>query len=117
MSSSIKKTKAELVSDIYDKIVVHYCEQGKVCSVYKKDVAFIVDSFLEDIKNSVLDDKIIELRSFGTFYKKLRKGKDNARNLYSGEICSTEDHFVPLFKAGTDFKNLLLEKNSKKQKK
>ena len=106
-----KKTKAELVSNVFDALVLDYHRQGKACSVYRKDVSFIVDALLEELKSSVSNGDTVELRSFGTFYRKLRKGKDNARNLYTGESCPTEDHYVPLFKAGRDFKNLLLEKN------
>ena len=107
MTEKSKKTRAQFQEEIYNDLVSFYQEKEKNCPVSKKDVAFIIDSFLENIKNSVLEGKIIELRSFGTFYSKLRKGKENAWNMYRSEHCITEDHLVPLFKAGTDFKKLL----------
>lgn len=39
----------------------------------KKDVAFVVDNFLDLIIKSVSEGKKIEIRGFGAFYKSKRK--------------------------------------------
>ena len=51
-----------------------------------------------NVKNS------IELRNFGTFELRLRKGKTNARNPRTGEIVQGQAHSVVVFKAGRDLK-------------
>ena len=103
------KTKADIVSDVYDRLVLAYAERAQKCQVYRKDVSFIVDAFLDELRNSLAAGEAVEIRGFGTFERKLRKGKENARNLYTGDLCSTRDHYVPIFRAGGEFKKLLLE--------
>ncbi len=99
-----KRTKLDIVGEIYDHIIDKYQKSNKQCRVIKSDVAYVIDDFLEEIKASLMEKKTIELRGFGTFQVKKRAGKKNSRNPKSGEMVETLDHFVPIFKPGTDFK-------------
>ena len=66
-----------------------------------------VDAFLDEIKESLIDGKTIELRGFGTFEPRLRKGRDIARNPKTGEKVSVEPHYIAAFRAGQSLKENL----------
>jgi nucleoid DNA-binding protein len=87
-------TKAEIV----DKI-------SRELNVQKKDIAFVIDSFLEIVKNTLSSGETMELRGFGTFGHKIRKGR-RARNPRSGEAVVVDDRVVITFKPGKEFKLL-----------
>ena len=48
-----------------------------------------------------------ELRGFGTFEVRIRKGKEKARNPKTGEIVSVDQHGVAVFRAGRELKEEL----------
>ena len=73
----------------------------------KKIIQDIVESFLEQVKESLVQSKTIELRGFGTFELRLRKGKAAARNPKTGEQVSVAPHYVAAFRSGRDLKNSL----------
>lgn len=94
---SMKKvTKFDLVEAVYENT-----------SYDKKVVQTVIDSFLEEIKNSLKDSSTIELRGFGTFELRLRKGKESARNPKTGDIVSVAPHYVAAFRSGQELKNSL----------
>ena len=99
-----KVTKFDLVESVYENT-----------SYDKKVVQTVIDSFLEEIKNSLKDSSTIELRGFGTFELRLRKGKDSARNPKTGDKVSVAPHYVAAFRSGQELKNSLwnlpVEKN------
>ncbi len=45
------------------------------CGIKKKEVALVVDTFLEQIKESVKDSQKVEIRGFGTFYQAVKKAR------------------------------------------
>ncbi|MBN2810663.1 integration host factor subunit beta [Treponema zuelzerae] len=92
--NSGKQTKSELIENIYQK-------SGHEL----KDIRGIVDLFLEEIKSALENDQCVELRGFGTFEIRERKGRKKARNPKTGEIVSVEDHAVVAFRSGKDLKN------------
>ena len=49
----------------------------------------------------------IELRGFGTFEARLRKGRSVARNPKTGEKLSVEPHYVAAFRSGQILKEKL----------
>ena len=61
------------------------------------------------MKSSLSEGKVIELRGFGTFEPRLRKGRENARNPKTGEILSSSPHYVVAFRSGRELKKSLLE--------
>ena len=64
-----------------------------------------IDIFLD--KDGNVDNayfQTVELRGFGTFEVKLRKGRKRARNPKTGAIVSVEDHGVASFRPGRELK-------------
>jgi len=90
--SGEKLTKAEIIEQIYPRV-----------KVSKKNIHTILDSFFEEIKKGLLEDKVIELRGFGTFEIKLRKGR-KARNPKTGASVEVHDHGVAVFRPGRELK-------------
>ncbi len=88
-----KLTKAEIIENIYEKVDVN-----------RKDIHVIIDEFFEQIKTALTEDKVVELRGFGTFEVRTRKGRKKARNPKTGEIVSVGDHGVAAFRPGRDLK-------------
>jgi integration host factor subunit beta len=88
-----KVTKADIIDAIYQK-------KG----IARKDIKTVVDSFLDEIKSSLIGNHIIELRGFGTFEIRIRKGRQKARNPKTGESVSVNSHGVALFRSGKELK-------------
>ena len=91
-----KLTKIDLVESVYLNTKIE-----------KQDVQKVIDNLLEQLKSSMSDGKTIELRGFGTFEKRLRKGRAKARNPKTGEIVSVEPHYVAVFRPGSELKNAI----------
>ena len=88
-----KFTKADIIDAIYNKN-----------GTDRKDIRVIVDLFIEELKAALVSRKIIELRGFGTFEVKIRKGRQKARNPRTGEIVSVNSHGIAAFRAGKELK-------------
>lgn len=99
-----KVTKNDLVEAVYQETK---CE--------KRLVQNVVESLLTQLKCSLKEGNTIELRGFGTFEARLRKGRAKARNPKSGESLAVPPHYVAVFRAGHDLKsaiwNLPVEKD------
>ena len=87
-----KLTKAEIIEQIYPKV-----------RVSKKNIHTILDLFFEEVKSGLLEDRVIELRGFGTFEIKTRKGR-KARNPKTGDTVQVENHGVAVFRPGRELK-------------
>ena len=94
--SQNKITKYELVEAVY---------QGTQCD--KRVVQQIIESFLNEVKKSLKNGATIELRGFGTFEPRLRKGRLAAHNPKTGETLSVEPHYVAAFRSGQELKKAL----------
>jgi len=90
-------TKADLVERIYE-------ETG----LTKKDIALVVDQLIEVISASLSKGKNIEIRGFGSFKVKERKGRI-ARNPRTGEPVEVPNRMVPVFKPSKELKNRVAE--------
>jgi integration host factor subunit beta len=88
-----KLTKAEIVETIVEKT-----------GLGKKDIHFVVDLIFEEIRDALAKDKIVELRGFGTFEIRTRKGRKKARNPKTGEAIQVHDHGVAVFRPGKELK-------------
>ena len=75
--------------------------------VKKQIIQKIIDSFLLHTRESLETGATIELRGFGTFEARLRKGRSEARNPKTGEKLSVEPHYVAAFRAGQLLKEKL----------
>ena len=91
-----KVTKFDLVESVY--LDTKY---------EKKIVQSVLESLLDEIKNSLKEGSTIELRGFGTFELRLRKGRSKARNPKTGEQLSVAPHYVAAFRSGQELKNAL----------
>lgn len=89
-----KVTKAELIEALHAST-----------SLNRKEIHGLIDALFEEIKGAILSGKTVELRGFGTFEVKLRKGRKRARNPKTGAIVSVEDHGVAAFRPGRELKN------------
>ncbi len=90
---SQKVTKAELIDALHQR-----------SSISRKDIHSLIDGLFEEIKNSILSEKAVELRGFGTFEVRIRKGRKRARNPKTGEPVSVSDHGVAVFRPGRELK-------------
>ena len=95
-SKLLKVTKNDLVDLIY-----------KSTDVEKQDITIILDSFLLHVREALEKGSTIELRGFGTFETRLRKGRSAAHNPKTGEAVSVKPHYVAAFRAGQQLKNNL----------
>jgi nucleoid DNA-binding protein len=93
-----KVTKYDLVESVY---------QNTKCE--KKIVQDVIENLLVELKNSLKDGSTIELRGFGTFEPRLRKGRSKARNPKTGEQLSVAPHYVAAFRSGQELKKALWE--------
>jgi integration host factor subunit beta len=71
-----------------------------------KEVANVVDIFFDMIKNTLKKDGRVEIRGFGTFSIRKRKGR-LARNPRTGEKVQVGERRVIYFRAGKGLKDRL----------
>ena len=88
-----KITKADIISAINE-------ETG----IQNRDIHVIIDNLFEVIKEALAEDKVIELRGFGTFEIRTRKGRERARNPRTGEIVPVDTHGMAVFRPGKELK-------------
>jgi len=78
----------------------------------KVETEAVVDGFIQTVINAMKEGKNIEIRGFGSFKVKKRKGR-MARNPRTGEQVKVDEHFVPIFKVSKELK-LIVDENLKK---
>ena len=96
--SEKKVTKGDLVDAVY-----------KSTDVEKIVIQKVVDSLLLHTREALESGSTIELRGFGTFEVRLRKGRSIARNPKTGEKLKVAPHYVAAFRAGQELKKALME--------
>ena len=85
-------TKADIISKITEDT-----------GLPKKDVAAIVEAFMEEIRMSMAEKKEnVFLRGFGTFHVK-RRAQKTARNISKNTTMVIEAHDIPAFKPAKSF--------------
>ncbi len=89
-------TKAELV----DKLA------GKITEITKKEADIIVNAFFDSIKDALAAGDKVEVRGFGFFKLRSRKGRDG-RNPMTGTSVSVPAKLVPFFKPGKELKEMV----------
>lgn len=94
--TSKKITKYDLVESIYQNTKFE-----------KREVQEIVENLFSELKSSLEKGCTIELRGFGTFEPRLRKGRSKARNPKTGELLSVAPHYVAAFRSGQELKKTL----------
>jgi len=93
MAVARRFTKADIVDSLYDNT-----------GIDRKDIRKVIDLFFDEIKNSLARREVIELRGFGTFEIKVRKGRSRARNPKTGETISVRPHGIVCFRPGRELK-------------
>lgn len=81
----------------------------------KVETEAVVDGFIQTVIDSMRNGRNIEIRGFGSFKVKKRKGR-MARNPRTGEQVMVNEHFVPIFKVSKELKHLVDENLKKIQK-
>ncbi|MDH6310906.1 DNA-binding protein HU-beta [Dysgonomonas sp. PFB1-18] len=84
-------TKADLVSEI-----------SKNTGIDKPLVLKIVEELMTTIKNSLVENKNVYLRGFGSFVVK-RRAEKIARNISKNTVVIIPAHNIPFFKASKAF--------------
>ena len=85
-------TKADIINEIAEKT-----------GVPKRDVAAVVEGFMDTVKDSLLEKREnVYLRGFGSFIIKHRAAK-TARNILNNTTINIEAHDLPSFKPAKSF--------------
>ena len=85
-------TKADIINELAENT-----------GLQKREVAIVVENFMEAIKNSLLNKKEnVYLRGFGSFIIKHRAAK-TARNIQKNTTITIEAHDLPSFKPAKSF--------------
>ena len=71
------------------------------------EIEIILDNFSESIEKSLLDNKKVELRGFGTFFLKKIKEKFGSRNPKTGEIIYVPEKNKVRFRASKKLKDFI----------
>ena len=88
-------TKADIVDTI-----------ANATGLTKVETEAVVDGFISTVINAMKEGRNIEIRGFGSYKVKKRKGR-MARNPRTGEQVKVDEHFVPLFKVSKEVKTLV----------
>ena len=84
-------TKADIVNEI-----------AKSTGVEKVLVQTIVEAFMENVRNSLIENNNVYLRGFGSFIIKKRAQKV-ARNISKNTTITIPEHNIPAFKPSKTF--------------
>jgi integration host factor subunit beta len=93
MMTPDKCTKAEIVDMVYEK-----------SGMNRADIKRTVDTTFDAIKEALRDNRTVELRGFGTFEVRFRKGRSGARNPRTGEFVTAHPHGIVAFRPGKEIK-------------
>jgi DNA-binding protein HU-beta len=85
-------TKADVISQIIKKT-----------DLEKSEVSLCLETFISVVKESMADGNNIYIRGFGSFINKKRARKI-ARDLSRNTSIVVEEHFIPKFLPGREFK-------------
>ena len=88
-------------SDIVDVI-------ASATGLTKVETEAVVDGFITTVIGAMRDGRNIEIRGFGSFKVKKRKGRV-ARNPRTGAQVMVDEHFVPTFKVSKEMKQIVNE--------
>lgn len=84
-------TKADIVNEI-----------SKSTGIEKVTVQRAIEAFMEAVKDSMVKEKNVYLRGFGSFVVK-KRAKKTARNISKNTTIVIPEHFVPSFKPAKSF--------------
>jgi DNA-binding protein HU-beta len=99
--SNITRRLALTKADIVDHI-------ASGTGLTKVETEAVVDGFIQTVIEALKEGKNIEIRGFGSFKTKKRKGR-MARNPRTGEQVRVDEHFVPFFKVSKELRTTVNE--------
>jgi integration host factor subunit beta len=88
-----KITKLDILDSIYQRT-----------GMSRREIREVVDLFLDDIKGALVKGIAVELRGFGTFEARIRRGRSRARNPRTGLPVLVNSHGVAAFRPGRELK-------------
>lgn len=91
MTNKVSTTKADIVNEI-----------AKSTGAEKVLVQTIVEAFMDNVRNSLIENKHVYLRGFGSFIIKKRAQKV-ARNISKNTTITIPEHNIPAFKPSKSF--------------
>ena len=91
MTNKVSTTKADIVNEI-----------AKSTGAEKGLVQTIVEAFMDNVRNSLIENKHVYLRGFGSFIIKKRAQKV-ARNISKNTTITIPEHNIPAFKPSKSF--------------
>jgi len=77
-------------------------------SISLEEASTIVNTFFDSIKETLLQDRRVEIRGFGSFKMKHYEGYQG-RNPSTGEMVRVQPKRLPFFRVGKDLKEYLNE--------
>ena len=77
---------------------------SKQSKISRSESKFYIEVILEELTSAIVSGKGVEVRGFGGFYKRRRKGRVGI-NPRTGEKTQVAAKFVPFFKPGKFLKN------------
>ena len=80
----------------------------------KVETEAVVDGFIQTVIGALKEGKNIEIRGFGSFKTKKRKGR-MARNPRTGAQVKVEEHYVPFFKVSKELRGIVNDNLKKMQ--
>lgn len=92
-----KEQKNITKADIIDEI-------GSITGVDKATVRIVIEAFMQVVKESLLKGFMVQLRGFGSFFRKKRASK-KARNIAKNITIEVPAHEVPAYKPSKSFVN------------
>ena len=99
-----KLTKAAIIESLHNKLGMN-----------RTEIHTVIDELFEEIKDGIKDDRVIELRGFGTFEVRTRKGREKARNPKTGEVVAVDRHGVAIFRPGKELKEFVWDVRSQRE--
>jgi len=75
------------------------------------EASLFVDTFMENVEQSLLNEDRVEIRGFGSFKVKNYKGY-KGRNPKSGDSVAVPPKRLPVFRPGKELKDLLNNSSS-----
>ena len=96
-----KLTKADIVDSLYEKT-----------GMSRKEIRTVADLFIDEIKDALIEQMSVELRGFGTFEVRIRKGRPKARNPKTVGAVSVNSHGIAAFRPGRELKQAVWTVNN-----
>lgn len=83
--------KADIILEIHHKT-----------GIPKVDILVILETYFQEVKQTVFEGENVSVRGFGSFTTQLRKAK-KGRNIKAKTEVLIPEHFIPKFKPAKEF--------------